>query len=282
MNLHKGGFFMKSSQYFNAIDRIIDSSSIKDINRRLSFVTSQMNVEEIPVNERVQLSNYILQRLSREQRIQLAKILIEEQIVHQEALLSHWSLLTAQSSMIDTGYIAQHLVSLQTQIAGQGMRGKGDDLCDGSEVKGANFIDSLDKKGATAPRWNFNSVSIEIMERFLNYPAIFLLSIDFNPEGNYRIRIWKVDIKKHTILRNRYIEWMNKLGYPKFRDTSHKSINFQLFPPHNGTEETFARHGNGRENGFPKIRIPLEDSSLGSELIFRCDVVNGQAIISRF
>ena len=48
------------------------------------------------------------------------------------------------------------------------MRGKGDDLCDGSEVKGANFIDSLDKNGATAPRWNFNSVSVEIMETSLD------------------------------------------------------------------------------------------------------------------
>ena len=62
------------------------------------------------------------------------------------------------------------------------MRGKGDDLCDGSEVKGANFIDSLDKNGATAPRWNFNSVSVDIMERFLDYKAIFLLSIDLNPK----------------------------------------------------------------------------------------------------
>ncbi len=273
---------MEISHYISAIRMAIRSSSAENINTALSSITSQMNVEEIPVNERVQLSNYILRSLSREQRMQLAKSLIEEQIVHQEALLSHWSLITAQSSMIDTGYIAQHLVSLQTQIAGQGMRGKGDDLCDGSEVKGANFIDSLDKKGATAPRWNFNSVSVDIMERFLKYPAIFLLSIDFNTTGNYRIRIWRVDIKKHTILQNRYIDWMNKLGYPKFRDTSHKSINFQLFPPHNGTEETFARHGNGRKNGFSKITIPLEDSSLGSELIFRCDVVNGQVIISKF
>ncbi len=46
------------------------------------------------------------------------------------------------------------------------MRGKGDDLSDGSEVKSANFLDSLDKKGATAPRWNFTAVTQEIMEKF--------------------------------------------------------------------------------------------------------------------
>lgn len=59
------------------------------------------------------------------------------------------------------------------------MRGKGDDLCDGSEVKSANFLDSLDKNGATAPRWNFMANTVDVMERFLNYTAIYLLSISF-------------------------------------------------------------------------------------------------------
>jgi hypothetical protein len=240
-----------------------------------------MNVDAIPVADRVILSNDILQHLSREQRIALATALIQEQIVDQKNMLSHWSLVTAQSSMIDTGYIAQHLVSLQTQIAGQGMRGKGDDLCDGSEVKGANFIDSLDKNGATAPRWNFNSVSVDIMERFLDYKAIFLLSIDLNTYNQYRIRIWRVDIHKHLLLRERYKEWMQKLGYPKFADPNHKSINFQLFPPRNGTDENFARHGNGRANGFDKLEIPLEDN-IGASLIFRADIVDGVPVISVF
>lgn len=267
--------------YCKFFDEIIDSSTPSKINENLSNLTRTMNVDEIVVSDRVILSNHILKRLSRDQRIELAKALIQEQIVDQKNKLSHWSLVTAQSSMIDTGYIAQHLVSLQTQIAGQGMRGKGDDLCDGSEVKGANFIDSLDKNGATAPRWNFNSVSVEIMERFLDYKAIFLLSIDLNPKHQYRIRIWKIDIHKHTVLRNRYIEWMQKLGYPKFADPSHKSINFQLFPPRNETDENFARHGNGRENGFTKLNIPLENTD-GAKLIFRADIVDDIPVISVF
>mgnify|MGYP000062543634 CR=1 FL=1 len=192
-------------EYCDLFSAVIGESSPESINENLKSVTRTINIDAIPVVDRVVLSNHILKSLSREHRIQLAQALIQEQIVDQKNKLSHWSLVTAQSSMIDTGYIAQHLVSLQTQIAGQGMRGKGDDLCDGSEVKGANFIDSLDKNGATAPRWNFNSVSVDIMERFLDYKAIFLLSIDFNPKRQYRIRIWKVDIHKHTLLRNRYI-----------------------------------------------------------------------------
>lgn len=271
----------KIQRYCELFEKVIADSSSDIINDQLKMITRTIKNDAIPVADRVILSSDILAHLSREQRMQLAKVLIKEQIVDQKNMLSHWSLVTAQSSMIDTGYIAQHLVSLQTQIAGQGMRGKGDDLCDGSEVKGANFIDSLDKNGSTAPRWNFNSVSIEIMERFLTYKAIFLLSIDLNPQNQYRIRIWKIDILKHTILRNRYIEWMKKLGYPKFADRSHKSINFQLFPPRNGTNENFARHGNGRDSGFVKLRIPLENTT-GSELIFRADIIGDKPVISVF
>lgn len=268
-------------EYCELFSAIIAESSPDNINENLNSLTKTINVDAIPVADRVVLSSHILKKLSREHRIQLAKLLIQEQIVDQKNKLSHWSLVTAQSSMIDTGYIAQHLVSLQTQIAGQGMRGKGDDLCDGSEVKGANFIDSLDKNGATAPRWNFNSVSVDIMERFLDYKAIFLLSIDLNPKHQYRIRIWKVDIHKHILLRNRYKEWMQKLGYPKFADPSHKSINFQLFPPRNGTDDNYARHGNGRENGFFKLNIPLENTE-GATLIFRADIIDDIPVISVF
>lgn len=272
---------MKNDEICKLFDDALSTvTDPEETNTVLSKVTSSISIDSISVADRVLISNHILGILSHEQRKVLAKALIKEQIVDQKNQLSHWSLLTAQSAMIDTGYIAQHLVSLQTQIAGQGMRGKGDDLCDGSEVKGANFLDSLDKQGAVRPRWNFNCVSVDIMERFLNYKAIYLLSIDLNPHNQYRIRIWKVDIHKHTILRERYTEWMNKLGYPKFADPSHKSINFQLFPPKNGTDDNYARHGNGRSNGLPKLSIPLEEK--GSELIFRADIIDDEPIITVF
>lgn len=269
--------------YNQKIEEIIkNNKNPKTINSDLIVGTSLIEIDKVDIPDRVRISNYALKLLSKDQRKELAKALIEEQVVKQRNLLAHWSTLTAQSSMIDTGYIAQHLVSLQTQIAGQGMRGKGDDLCDGSEVKGANFLDSLDKAGATAPRWNFTAVTKDIMVRFLDYNAIYLLSIDYNPDKNFRIRIWKVNIQEHTILRERYIEWMDKLGYPKFADTTKKpSVNFQLFPPNNGTNQNYARHGNGRVNGFAKLQIPLENTA-GSELIFKAEIVNNEVIISQF
>jgi type I restriction-modification system DNA methylase subunit len=82
---------------------------------------------------------------------------------------------------------------------------------------------------------------------------------------------------------NRYIEWMEKKGYPKFQNTTdYPSVNFQLFPPRSGTDENYARHGNGRSNGFKPIKIYLEGVD-GSELIFRADETeNGRIEISKF
>lgn len=275
-----------ANTYFKQIDAEIkafreNNIAMTTLDRLMQSITANIPYHEFSVLERVKLSNHILKALTLEERKLLSKNLLQEQVLEQRTLLNHWSTITAQSSQIDTGYIAQHLVSLQTQISGQGMRGKGDDLSDGSEVKSANFLDSLDMKGAVAPRWNFTAINIDIMERFLNYPAIYLLSMDLNKEKSFRTRIWKVDVTKHEVLRQRYIEWMNKLGYPKFNSGEQKSVNFQLFPPRNMTNETFARHGNGRTNGFKRIEIELENT-LGSELIFQADEVNNEIIITKF
>lgn len=273
----------KAEKYHSYIDteHSKGQAATESIRDTMKSITSHIPVRTFSVEDRVKIASKILSVLSIEERKELATQLLEEQVSEQREKLNHWSAITAQSSQIDTGYIAQHLVSLQTQIAGQGMRGKGDDLCDGSEVKSANFLDSLDKKGATAPRWNFTAVTRQIMERFLEYPAVYLLSMDLNSQGNFRTRIWKVDVTKHTILRERYTEWMNVLGYPKFDSEKEESVNFQLFPPHIRTDENFARHGNGRKNGFKKLKIPLENCE-GSELIFRADEIDGKIIISKF
>ncbi|WP_238881766.1 MamI family restriction endonuclease [Clostridium sp. YIM B02551] len=253
------------------------------INQLMRDITSSINWNLFNVEQKVSISSFILSILSIEDRKNLALELLTEQVIHQRYRLTHWSIVTGQSAQIDTGYVAQHLASLITQISGQAMRGKGVDLIDSSEIKAANFLDSLDKKGATAPRWNFTAVTKEIMERFLDYEKIYLLSMDLNTNGKFRTRMWKVDITKHTALRNRYIEWMNTLGYPKFNTaTDQPGVNFQLFPPHNGTEENFARHGNGRSNGFDKLEIPLENTD-GAELVFRADEnENGVIVISKF
>lgn len=235
----------------------------------LDNIYADINLNQNTVEDKVALSSIVLSILSYEDRQNLILKLLQEQIIDQRKKLSFWSATTSQSSQIDTGYIAQHLVTLITQIPGQGMRGKGNDLIDGSEIKAANFLDSLDKHGAVSPRWNFTAVETYVMERFLTYTNIYLVSLDFNPQNKIRIRVWLVDITKHTQLRERYIEWMDKLGYPKFNSTtSRPSVNFQLFPPKNKTNDTFARHGNGRD--FSKLQIQLENTD-GASLIFHAE-----------
>lgn len=105
------------------------------------------------------LENKTLADFAFDERIDLARELIREQIADQRIKLHRWRNLTKQPAQIDTGYIGQHLVSLVSGIEGGGFRGKGNDLIDGSEVKSADFLDSLDARGAVAPRWNFTSTT---------------------------------------------------------------------------------------------------------------------------
>lgn len=215
-----------------------------------------------------------LKTLAKHQRIALIIKLLQEQVVDQRKKLAYWRDLTKQPSQIDTGYISQYLVSLITSIYGGLMRGKGTDLDDGSEIKAANFLDSLDKKGAVAPRWNLSSNNLKTMEAFLTFPAIYFVSMDLNSEGNFRTRVWKLDPSKHVLFRKRYLEWMKKLGKIKLEDPGRPGINFQLFPPRNKTNEDFARHGNGRVNGFTPIKIKLENVQ-GAKKILHAEEKNG-------
>jgi hypothetical protein len=230
----------------------------------------------------LQTKEYFLTKLlsdySQSERTKLACELIKEQIIDQRLKLHKWRELTFQPAQIDTGYIGQHLVSLVSGIPGGGFRGKGDDLADGSEVKSANFLDSKDAKGAVAPRWNFQCNDEEGMESFLEYPFIFLVSVDISVDENQRFRIWQVDPRKHADLNSRYHEWMDVLGRPKLNSTDRPGVNFQLFPPRNKTNDTYARHGNGRSNGFAKLQIEL-DSACGSAKIFHAEVIDNKVIL---
>ena len=64
-----------------------------------------------------------------------AAILLQEMFLDFRQVMLKWAKITGQSSQLDAGYIAQHLVSLLTGKRGIGWRGKGLDLEDGSEEK---------------------------------------------------------------------------------------------------------------------------------------------------
>lgn len=230
------------------------------------FETNE-NVEQLPDIE-VIAKKLKLEDLTVQERISLIEKLLTEQVAEQRFKLKAWRDLTNQPAHIDTGYVGQHLVSLVTGIRGGGFRGKGLDLADRSEIKSANFLDSLDKNGRNAPRWNFESNDLPSMEALLDLPAIYLVSIDFNPRNLIRVRIWTIYPRTHKEFSTRYIEWMEKLGKPKLLDPERPSANFQLFPPRNNSLETYARHGKG--GLFSKLRIELESPPC-SNLIFHAE-----------
>lgn len=207
-----------------------------------------------------------LKDLSPETRAGLIVKLLQEQVLDQAIMLRFWRDLTKQPAQIDTGYIGQHLVSLITSLYGGGFRGKGLDLEDGSEVKSANFLDSLDARGAVAPRWNFSSNSEAELENYLVCPFLYLVSLDLDPKELFRTRVWRLNPREHEIFNARYREWMERLALPKLRNPLRPGVNFQLFPPRLKTDENFARHGNGRSNGFTPVQIQLQGTD-GAELL---------------
>lgn len=249
-------------------------SNYSDSNENNVFLNKESIFNNTTISDRMVISEDILSNISLEEQRVLITALLQEQIIEQRNKLQQWSLITGQPSQIDTGYISQHLVSLLIRVPGQIMRGKGLDLMCGSEIKSANHLDSLDKRGNVNPRWNFTFNNIESMIKFLDYNYIYLVSLDFNEFQNIRIRVWSVNVREHTTLRNRYIEWMDKLGCSKFEDKeSRRTVNFQLFPPKNKTSESYARHGDGR--CFDKLQIELEDN-ISSHLIFHAEEEDGE------
>lgn len=92
-----------------------------------------------------------LRAYTTQQRVALIEELIGDFFVIARATLVKWSHVTGQSAQIDTGYIAQHLASIVLRSPGQGFKGKGIDLRDGSEVKSASIVSGVDR-----PRWNHN------------------------------------------------------------------------------------------------------------------------------
>ncbi|MBI5711439.1 MAG: MamI family restriction endonuclease [Candidatus Eisenbacteria bacterium] len=221
-----------------------------------------------------------LATLSPKERSRLTMQLLQEQVVDQRQRLHSWRDITEQPAQIDTGYVAQHLVSLVTAIPGAGMRGKGLDLIDGSEIKSANFLDALDKRGAKAPRWNFLARNEADMEAFLGRETLYLVSLDQTTGGRVRARVWRLFPGQHEALAARYREWMKKKGKPKLSDPRRPDANFQLFPPRNQTDDDYARHGNGHD--FERLQITLEVEPASRKIYQAEEDAQGQIQVLRF
>lgn len=176
----------------------------------------------------------------------LAVLFLQEMFLDARKKNKVWSKITKQSPQLDSGYIAQHLVSLLSGIPGDNRRGKGLDLSDGSEVKSASIIDGID-----IPRWNHNFARPSKVDEWLRTPYIFYVLFDYILPGSDRVRfrMWivnpKIDIAYSTVLT-------------RWRDIPARSTNFQLHPPVN-------RNSNIGTNENGNLELPLVFDAIEDE-----------------
>ena len=193
-------------------------------------------VEEALANA-ARLRAHLLQSLSLDERIGLLNDLLVDFFVEQWRTLLKWAGLTGQSSQVDTGYIAQHIASILLGQPGQGFKGKGLDLLDGSEVKSAAIISGVDR-----PRWNHNMGTLAqdverqtkgrltTSEEYLSSPNVFYLLFDrvIDADGTglplvLRVRGWCVNGLEDYGWRDLVLRYLDT--------RSAKKYNLQLHPP---------------------------------------------------
>lgn len=179
----------------------------------------------------------LLGQLSAEDRRQLLEDLFVDFFVKQWRDLLKWAALTGQSSQVDTGYIAQHVASILLAEPGQGFKGKGLDLMDGSEVKSAAIISGVDR-----PRWNHNmgtlaqdakrveAGKLTTSDEYLASPNVFYLLFDriVHADGSdrplvLRVRGWCLDGQEDAAWRNLLEDYVESRIPGKY--------NLQLHPP---------------------------------------------------
>lgn len=146
----------------------------------------------IPNNEKITISD----------NLNKIKDFIQDIILNPKQTLKKWSEITRQTPSFKLGYIGQHMASLITGVQGSGSGARGDDLCDGTEVKSCNKIDQLDKckkcKGRvlryeeTCPscgcekidrkndsKWLFSVRSDHELDQYKNLDRVLLLLMDY-------------------------------------------------------------------------------------------------------
>jgi hypothetical protein len=146
----------------------------------------------------------------------------------------------------DTRGWSQVLVTVLTGRSGRN-RKKGSDFIDGSDVKGANTWEAIDR-----PRFNgvikagTKAESSGKLASLDNMPYLFFVLWDHSPTSKRaRCRVWCVRPQKDRVFRRLCASWYDK------RPTGEiKSANFQLHPPR-------GKHSNEFRNTCGNLLYPL-------------------------
>ncbi len=70
---------------------------------------------------------------------------IKEMLINPRKNIHKWSKITNQTPNLKIGYPGQHLASLILRMRGNATGARGEDICDGSEVKSCSKVDQADK-----------------------------------------------------------------------------------------------------------------------------------------
>lgn len=157
-------------------------------------------------------------------RQRLGRKFLEEVVFGQMRQLQTWKTVTQQTSQFDSGYLAQQLTSILTGIPGTGMRGRGDDLSDGSEVKAANTVQATD-----TPRWNHSldrKPKRTKINELLARPSVFYVLFDTkerDEDAPFRCRIWRVNPSTDKGYQKLVKNWAANRGKSTY--------NMQIQPP---------------------------------------------------
>ena len=139
-----------------------------------------------------------------------------------------WSRITKQTPGLKIGYPAQHIASLLTGVEGRRSAARGDDLADGSEVKGCNRIDQLD----TCKSCSNKVLRYETKCNFCN-------STDISRKDDSK---WLLTIKSESEL-NLYTNKIDRLifillDYPNFTNDDFETLSikaYEIWPKYNET-----------------------------------------------
>jgi hypothetical protein len=130
-----------------------------------------------------------------------------------------WSKITKQTPGLKIGYPAQHIASLLTGVEGSRSAARGDDLADGSEVKGCNRIDQLD---------TCNACGTKVLRHELICSNSECKSTDIARKDDSK---WLLTIKSKKIDRLILI----LLDYPNFSDNDFETLTvkaYEIWPKH--------------------------------------------------
>ncbi|MEA3352628.1 MAG: MamI family restriction endonuclease [Campylobacterota bacterium] len=132
-----------------------------------------------------------------------------------------WSAITKQTPSLKIGYPSQHLASLIMGMEGERTAARGNDICDGTEIKACNRVDQLDKCKVKTCKENVMRI-----ETFC--PSCGSTNIKRAKDSKWLFGIKSTEeLRVYTVQTNRI--FLLLFDYPNFDDNDFNTIRIQAY-----------------------------------------------------